>query len=119
MKLHCPSFLFLVLAVSQIKRSTIVDNRNTIDATLVFVMQIALSRRSDSDKECSLSSNSYLSLVPGVVVRALLRLQDGVILGADVSEGKRQFVREHGAVVLRVEVQVHQLEKWEGIRGGL
>ena len=53
---------------------------------------------------------SYLGLVPGVVVSALLRFQDGVVFRTNVSQGQRQFVGEHGAVILGVEVQVHQLE---------
>ena len=53
---------------------------------------------------------SYLGLVPGVVVSALLRFQDGVVFRTNVSQSQRQFVGEHGAVILGVEVQVHQLE---------
>ena len=56
-----------------------------------------------------ISSGTYLGLVPGVVVGALLRLQDGVVFGADVSQSQRQLVGEHGAIILRVEVQIHQL----------
>merc|ERR1719219_2476834 len=48
-------------------------------------------------------------LVPGIGVSPLLRFQDGVVFGADVSESQSQLVGEHRPPVLGVEVDVHQL----------